>query len=128
MSYVDGYVLVIKKGGLADYKKMAAYGGKVWKKNGALQYFECVGEDLEPKMNGMKISTFTKLTKAKPGEKIIFAFVVYKNKKHRDSVNKKVQKEMDEDMKKNKEKWKNTSMPFDMKRMSYGGFETIVEK
>ena len=122
MSYVDGFVIPIPKKNLAAYKKMASLGAKVWKKHGALEYFECAGDDLHPKMPGMKIAQFTTLAKAKPGETVVFSFIVYKSKAHRDAVNKKVMKEMDEMMKKKPQK-----PPFDMKRMAFGGFRTIVQ-
>jgi uncharacterized protein YbaA (DUF1428 family) len=121
MSYVDGFVIPIAKKNLAAYKKMASLGAKVWKKHGALEYFECVGDDLFPKMPGMKISPFPTLAKAKPGETVVFSFIVYKSKAHRDAVNKKVMKEMSE-MEKQPPK-----MPFDMKRMAFGGFKTLVQ-
>jgi uncharacterized protein YbaA (DUF1428 family) len=124
MKYVDGYVIVLKKGGLPEYKKMAAWGGKMWSKYGALKYFECIGDDMKPTMGGTKMPTFPKMTKLKPGEKVIFSFIVYKNKAHRDAVNKKVMAEIE----KNKDQMKNMPMPVDMKRFAYGGFTTIVEK
>jgi uncharacterized protein YbaA (DUF1428 family) len=124
MKYVDGYVLVIKKGKLAEYKKMAAWGGRIWKKHGALEYFECIGDDMNPAMGGMKPVTFPKMTKAKPGDKIAFSFIIYKNKSHRDSVNKKVFAEMS----RNQDKMKNMPMPVDMKKFTFGGFNTIVEE
>ena len=119
MTYVDGFVLVVKKGKLKDYKKMASAAGKIWIKHGALEYFECVGEDMNPKWVQL---TFPKMIKPKSGEKVVFSFIVYKNKKHRDSINKKVMK----DPFMNDSKYKDKPMPFDMKRMAYGGFETIV--
>lgn len=122
--YVDGFVLVVKKGKLNEYKKMASFGGKIWRKYGALEYFECVGDDMNPKMDGMKMLPFPKLTKIKLGEKVIFSFIVYKNKKHRDSVNKKVMK----DPAMNNPEWAKKPMPFDMKKMSWGGFKTLVEE
>jgi uncharacterized protein YbaA (DUF1428 family) len=122
MSYVDGFVIAIPRKNLAAYKKMAAQGAKAWKKHGALEYFECVGDDLNPKMPGMKIARFTTLAKAKRGETVVFSFIVYKSKAHRNAVNKKVMKEMAETMKDKPQK-----MPFDMKRMAFGGFKTIVQ-
>lgn len=124
MTYVDGFVFTIKKGQLAAYKKMASDAGKVWKKYGALQYVETVGEDMNPNMGGMKCLTFPKIAKPKPGEKVGFSFIIYRNKAHRNSVNKKV---MDE-MHKKHDEWKDMPMPFDMKKMTYGGFEVIVEE
>jgi uncharacterized protein YbaA (DUF1428 family) len=121
--YVDGYVLVIKKGKLSEYKKMALMGGKIWKKLGALEYFECVGDDMNTTMGGLRPVTFPKMIKAKPGEKVIFAFIVYRNKAHRDSVNKKVMVEMSKI-----DAINNMPMPFDMKKFAYGGFSVLVEK
>lgn len=121
MTYVDGFVIPMPKKNLAAYKKMAAQGAAAWKKHGALEYFECVGDDLSPKgMPGMKITTFPTLAKVKAGETVVFAFIVYKSKAHRDAVNKKVMKEMSAQT-------PPATMPFDMKRMAYGGFKTIVQ-
>lgn len=118
-TYVDGFVLVIPKKNVAAYKKMAREGARVWKRFGALDYKECVLEDKSPKMVTL---TFPKLTKAKPGDTVWFSYVVYKNRTHRDAVNAKVMAYMDE---KYKDK-KDMPMPFDMKRMSYGGFTVEV--
>ena len=118
MSYVDGFVFVVPKKNIRDYKKMASDAAKVWKKFGALSYFECMGDDLQPKM--VKL-TFPKLTKLKPNETVWFSFITFKSKSHRDSVNKKVMKYFEKDFDKDK------PMPFDMDRMTYGGFKTIVK-
>lgn len=118
MSYVDGFVLPVPKKNLAAYKKMANWGRKTWMKHGALQYFECVGHDLEvPKGCGLP---FPKGIRAKADETVVFAFVIYKSKAHRDAVMKKVMSDpaMAAAVKK---------MPFDVKRMMCGGFKTIVE-
>ena len=117
MPYVDGFVLPVPKKKLAAYKKMAKLGSKVWKEHGALEYMECVGDDLKTKM-GMH---FGKTVKAKPSETVVFAWVVYKSRAHRDQVMKKVMK----DKRMNDPNAKD--MPFDWKRMAYGGFKTIVE-
>ena len=122
MTYVDGYVLPVAKSKIKAYKKMAM-AGKIWKKYGALKYFECAGDDLFPKMGGMKHVYFTKMAKAKPNETVFFSFIIYKSRKHRDAVNKKVMEAMTEWMKKNKK----MEMPFDPKRMAYAGFKTLVE-
>lgn len=119
--YVDGFVLSVPEKNLPAYKKMALMGAKVWKKHGALEYFECVGDDLSPEMNGMKFLQFPKIADTKPGEITVFSFIVFKSRAHRDSVNAKVMKEFMQDPK-NKSK----EMPFDMKRMAYGGFKTLV--
>lgn len=122
--YVDGYVLPVPKTKIAAYRKMAQMGAATWRKHGALNYKECVGEDLKKHPWGM---SFNQLVKPKKGETIVFAYIEYKNRAHRDKVNKAVMKEMDEYMKKEKKKKKDIPMPFDMKRMAYGGFEVIAD-
>lgn len=123
MTYVDGYVLPVPKKNKAKYKKMASEACKIWKKHGALHYFECWGDDLDPDMKGEKFTRFPKIAKAGKDETVVFAFIVFKNKTHRNKVNKAVMKEMES----NAEKYKDIPMPFDMNRMAYGGFRTIVE-
>src|SRR3989338_133211 len=119
--YVDGYVLALPRSKLNEYRNMAKKGGKIWKKHGALDYVECVGDDLNPKWAGI---TFLKAVKAKPGETVVFSYIVFKSRKHRDSVNAKVMK----DPAMNDPTYKDKPMPFDMKRMVYGGVKTIVDK
>jgi uncharacterized protein YbaA (DUF1428 family) len=116
MSYVDGFVLPIPKKHLKTYKRMATLGKKAWLKHGAVDYKECVGDDLAAKWG----VPFTRVMKLKPGETVVFAYIVFKSRAHRDRVNAKVMKEMAAlgDPK---------DMPFDPKRMAYGGFQTIVE-
>ena len=114
MSYVDGYVLAIPKKHLKSYRRMAALGRKTWMKHGAVDYKECVGDDLATKWG----TPFTGVMKLKPGETVVFAYIVFKSRAHRDRVNKKVMKEMGNP---------SMEMPFDIKRMAYGGFKTIVE-
>ena len=122
--YVDGFVFPVTKKNVAEYKKMAAWGAKTWMKFGALAYFECMGEDLTIKpMGGIKQRSFKDLAKAGPNDTVWFSFIVYKNKKHRDAVNKKVMAYFD---KKYTEKEQRNNMPFDMKRMSYAGFTVVV--
>ena len=120
--YVDGFVLVVPKKNKAIYKKMAAGAGVVWKKCGALDYKECWGEDLRPSMGGMPVLTFPKLTRLKPTETVVFSYILYKSRKHRDRVNAKVMK----DPMMNDPKYKDKPMPFDTRKMAYGGFEVIV--
>lgn len=121
--YVDGFVFVVAEKNLAAYRKMAIWGGKTWMKHGALEYLECVGDDLIPSMGGVKAKmNFPKMAKLKKGETVWFSFITYKSKKHRDEVNKKVMKEME----KNADKYKDMVMPFDEKRMSTGGFRVVV--
>lgn len=119
--YVDVYVLPVAKKKLGAYKKLAARAGDVWMKHGALQYMECVGEDLKGAA-ALGCVSLLAMGKAKPGETVVFAFVVYKSKAHRERVNAKVCKDpfMTSDA------MKKQAMPFDMKRMGFGGFETLV--
>jgi uncharacterized protein YbaA (DUF1428 family) len=121
--YVDGFVLVVPKKNVAAYRRMAAAGGKVWMKHGALEYLECMGDDLTPDMGGMPVLTFPKLTRLKKGETVWFSFIVYKSRKHRDAVNAKVMK----DPMMNPSNQKGKPMPFDMKRMAWGGFKAVVD-
>jgi uncharacterized protein YbaA (DUF1428 family) len=116
MRYVDGYVLPVPKKNVKAYARMAKMGAKMWMKHGALDYKECVAEDLKTKW-GMP---FSRMMKLKPGETVVFSYIVFKSRAHRDHVNAKVMKEMEkmEDMK---------EMPFDIKRMVYGGFNVLVE-
>ena len=122
--YVDGFVLVVPKDKTEEYKKMAEEGRDIWMKHGAVSYFECIGDDLEPKeMGGMKPLGFEKLAKAESNETVWFSFITYNSKEHRDEVNKKVVVEMNE---KNKDQ-NDFQMPFDMSRMAQGGFKVVVE-
>ena len=117
-NYVDGFVMVIPKKNNAKYLKMAREGCATWMKFGALDYKECIMDD----MNAKHVSlTFPKLTKLKPGEAVWFSFIVFKSKAHRNEVNKKVMAYFAD-----KYKDQSADMPFDMKRMSYGGFEVKV--
>lgn len=118
--YVDGYVLAVPKKKIQAYRRMAEKGAKVWRKCGALEYFECVGEDLKKTKWNVP---FTKMMKTKPGETVVFSFIVFSSRAHRDRVNAKVMK----DPMMNDPAFKDKPMPFDMKRMVYGGFKVIVE-
>lgn len=120
MRYVDGYVMPVAIKNLPAYKKMAQDAGKIWIKHGALQYVECAGDDLTPEWATMP---FPKIAKMKDDETVIFSFVVYKSRKHRDQVNAKVHKEMEKMYVPGEEK----NMPFDMKRIAVGGFEMLVD-
>ncbi len=116
--YVDGFLIPIPRKNVAAYKKLAQKACKVWMEHGALEYRECVGEDLAQKMP----STFPRLLDNKRGDTAIFSWIVYKSKTHRNQVNKKVMKDSRilamMDLKEN---------PFDVKRMLYGGFQVMVE-
>ena len=118
MKYIDGFVLPVPKNKLAAYARMSKKASKVWRDHGALEYRECAGEDLKVKMG----LPFPRGTKVKPGETVVFAYIVYKSRAHRDQVNARVMKDPRlNDMCDPKD------MPFDVKRMMYGGFKTIVE-
>jgi uncharacterized protein YbaA (DUF1428 family) len=116
MSYVDGFIIPVPKRSLRAYKRMATLGRNAWTKHGALDYKECAGDDLVSKWG----KSFTQMMKLKRGETVVFAYIVYKSRAHRDQVNKKVMKEMNA-------MGAPKDMPFDMKRMVYGGFKTLVE-
>ena len=117
MSYVDCFVLPIPKKNVQAYRRMAKKAGKVWKGYGALEYFECVGDDLKTKMG----VPFPRLAKVKPSETVVFSWIVYKSKAHRDSVNAKVMKDPQI------ARMMGEAMPFDVKRMAYGGFRVLVD-
>ncbi len=118
MSYVDGFVIAISKKNLPAYLKMAKKSSKIWMEHGALQYFEAVGDDLNVKMG----LPFPKLTKVKEDETVLFSWIVYKSKASRNAVNKKVMKDP-----RLNDLCNADNMPFEMKRMSYGGFKVMVK-
>lgn len=120
MAYVDGYLLVVPKVKLAAYKKMATMAGKIWREHGAIGYYECVGDDLDA--SKLKLTPFPKVVKAKPDELVFFSFAIYKSRKDRDRVNKKV---MSDPRLMAMCDPRNT--PFDMKRMVFGGFKVLVQ-
>lgn len=122
--YVDGFVLVVPKGKEAEYQKMAEMGRDAWMKHGALQYFECRGDDLKPQeMGEEKSRTFTEIADASGDENVWFSFIVFESKEHRDEVNKKVMAEMEEQYKDQAD----FEMPIQSSRMTYGGFDVAVE-
>ena len=118
MPYVDGFVIPMPRKNLPAYRRMARAAGKVWKEHGALEYRECAGDDVKTKF-GMP---FPKLAKAKAGEMVLFSWIVYRSKAHRDAVNRKVMADP-----RIAKMMQGKQMPFDVKRMSYGGFRTIVD-
>jgi len=117
MQYVDGFVLPVPKGKIKQYQKIASKAGKIWMEHGALEYRECVLED--PRTPQML--SFPQLASPKKGETVILAYIVYKSRAHRDKVNAKVMKD-----KRLMEMCPENDMPFDCKRMAYGGFATLV--
>ena len=115
--YVDGFVLPVPRKNVEAYRRMARKAGKVWRDHGALEYIECVADDVQPG----KVTSFPQSVKLKKGETVVFAYIVYKSRAHRDRVMKKVMSDPRlGDMMNAK------SMPFDGKRMFWGGFKTIV--
>jgi uncharacterized protein YbaA (DUF1428 family) len=116
--YVDGFVIPIPKDKIETYRKIAEEAGKVWKEHGALEYYECVGDDLEVKDQ----VPFPRIIDAKSNETVAFSWILFESREHRDKVNEKVIN--DPRLRKMMEEG---SMPFDCNRMAYGGFKTIVE-
>jgi uncharacterized protein YbaA (DUF1428 family) len=117
MAYVDGFVLPVPKGNVDAYRRMARKAGKLWREHGALDYRECIADDVKKG----KVTSFPQSVKCKPNETVVFAWIVYKSRAHRDRVNAKVMKDprmtsMDP-----------RDMPFDSKRMFWGGFKVIVD-
>ncbi len=118
MAYVDGFVLPVPKKNVEAYVRMARKSGKVWREHGALEFRECTADDLKTQMG----IPFPKTVRAKPGETIFFSWIVYRSRAHRDRVNAKVMKDpriakmMDP-----------KAMPFDARRMVYGGFKVLVD-
>ena len=116
--YVDGFVLPVPKRNIDAYRRMARKAGKVWREHGALEYKECVADDVKVG----KVTSFPQSVKLKPDETVVFAWIVFKSRAHRDRVNAKVMKDPRlADMMDSK------AMPFDAKRMIYGGFKVIVD-
>jgi uncharacterized protein YbaA (DUF1428 family) len=118
MRYVDGYVLPVPTKNVAAYRRMAQKAGKVWRDHGALEYIECVADDVKQG----KHTSFPQSVKLKPAETVVFAYIVYKSRAHRDRVNAQAMKDprlanmMDP-----------KAMPFDGKRMFWGGFKVLVD-
>ncbi len=114
--YVDGFVLAVPKNKIDDYRKLARKAGKLWREHGALEYRECVADDV-PKG---EVTSFPMSVQAKRGETVVFAWITYKSRAHRDRVNKAVMADsrMADD---------GSEMPFDLQRMIYGGFEVLVD-
>ena len=116
--YVDGFVVPVPKKKLAAYRRMAQKAGRIWKEYGALDFVECVADDVKPG----KVTSFPQSVKLKAGETVVFSFITYKSRAHRDSVNKKVMSDP-----RLKDMMDPKALPFDGKRMIYGGFKVLVE-
>ena len=119
MPYVDGFLIPIPKKNLEAYRRIARKAGKVWKEHGALEYRECVGDDLDIKDMG---KAFPRMARLKPGETVLFSWIVYKSRAHRDRVNARVMKDP-----RITSMMASNDMPFDVKRMAYGGFKVVVD-
>jgi uncharacterized protein YbaA (DUF1428 family) len=117
MRYVDGYVLPVPRTNIPAYRRMARKAGRIWREHGALEFRECVGEDLDVKWG----VTFPRMIKLKRGETVVFSWIVFKSRADRDRVNARVMKDQ------RLGKMDPKAMPFDVKRMVYGGFRTIVD-
>ena len=116
--YIDGFVVPVPLENLDAYRKIARKAGKIWREYGALEYQECIADDVKPG----KTTSFPQSVKLKDGETVVFSWIIYKSRKHRDSVNAKVMKDPRlADMMDSKK------MPFDAKRMVWGGFKSLVE-
>lgn len=118
MRYVDGFVIPVPKKNLQAYRKVAKKAGKVWMDHGALEYVECVADDVKPG----KRTSFPQSVKLKPDEVVVFSYIVYKSRAERNRINKKVMSDP-----RLKDMMDPKAMPFDLKRMFYGGFKTLVE-
>ena len=114
MSYVDGFVLAVPKAKLDDYKKLANLAGPIWMEHGALAYVECIGDDVPYG----ELTSFPRAVMAKEDEVVVFSWIVYRDRESRDAVNRKVMAD---------ERFKDAGMPFDGKRMIYGGFTTFLQ-
>ncbi len=117
MPYVDGFVLAVPKKNLPAYRRMATLAGKVWREHGALEFRECAGDDLKVKMG----LPYPRLMKLKPGETAVFSWIVFKSRADRDRVNAKVMKDP-----RLANMMNGKDMPFDGKRMIWGGFKTAI--
>jgi uncharacterized protein YbaA (DUF1428 family) len=118
MSYVDGFIVAVPQKNLAAYRSMAKKAGKVWREHGALEYREWVADDVKVG----KLTSFPRSVKLKPGETVIFSWITYKSRAQRDRVNAKVMAD-----KRLTAMMNPKSLPFDAKRMIYGGFESLVQ-
>jgi uncharacterized protein YbaA (DUF1428 family) len=117
MDYVDGIVLPVPKKNLARYRSMARKAGKIWREHGALEYVECVADDVKPG----KWTSFPQAVKLKAGEVVVFSYIVYRNRKHRDKVFAKVMQDP-----RLTKMMNGKSMPIDGRRMFWGGFKPII--
>jgi uncharacterized protein YbaA (DUF1428 family) len=118
MAYVDGFVVPVPKKSVQAYRRMARKAGKIWREHGALEFRECIADDVKVG----KLTSFPRSVKLKPNETVVFSWIIYKSRAHRDRVNAKVMKD-----KRLAHMMDIKSLPFDAKRMFYGGFKVMVE-
>lgn len=118
MHYVDGFVVPVPTTKLDDYRRMAEKAGKIWKEHGALQVWECVGDDVKPG----KVTSFPQAVQLQEGEVVVFSWIVYESREARDTINAKVMEDP-----RMKDMMDPASLPFDGMRMFFGGFKSIVE-
>ena len=118
MRYVDGYVLPVPKKNITTYRRIARKAGRIWREHGALEYRECVGDDLDVK----GLTPFPRRIKLERGETVVFSWIVFRSRAHRDRVNARVMKD-----KRLAASMDPKTMPFDVKRMVYGGFKVVVD-
>lgn len=115
--YVDGYVVPVPKKNIEAYRRLAQDAGKVWREYGALEFVECIADDVKPG----EVTSFPQAVKLEPDETVVFSYIVFKSRQHRDQVNEQVMKDP------RIAGWDPKKMPFDAKRMFWGGFEVLVE-
>jgi uncharacterized protein YbaA (DUF1428 family) len=118
MAYVDGFIVPIPKKSIAAYRTMARKAGKIWREHGALEFRECIADDVKKG----KIASFPQSVKLKPSETVVFSWITYKSRAHRDKVNTKVMKDP-----RFAKMMATKTLPFDAKRTIYGGFKVLVE-
>ena len=118
MSYVDGFVVPVPKKNMAAYRRMATKAGKIWREHGAIEYIECIADDVKPG----KVTSFPQSVKLKAGEVVVFSWIVYKTRAARDRINKKVMSDP-----RLAEMMDPKTLPFDGKRMFWGGFKVMVD-
>lgn len=123
-TYVDGYLVVVKKKNIEAYKKMATDAAQMWLKRGAISVKECIGDDLTPDLGGFKVLQFQDLMNIAEDETVWYSYIEYESKEDRDRINAAVHEEMNERQKENPKR--DEDMPFEMNRMAFGGFRVEV--
>jgi uncharacterized protein YbaA (DUF1428 family) len=119
--YVDGFLLPLPRNKVGAYRRISQKAGKIWREHGALEYRECIGDDLKAPAARAMGAPFPRAARTKPGETVVFSWIVYKSRAHRDRVNARVMKDPRMKME------MAGDMPFDVRRMCYGGFSVIVD-